>query len=101
VRLVRTAGSPLFRLFCDLRHGEPLALANGVIWFMEREDAFIVCEIRRAVDDEQTFEFEIADGQAPRTRRFESAGELITNYLVEQSRLLAAGWRPRSVSTLE
>lgn len=87
--------------FRGLDRGERLALLSRVIWFMEREDALIVCEIRRAVDNEDTFEFEIADAQGPKTQRFESASELITKYLGEQSRLLAAGWRPRNVSTLE
>jgi hypothetical protein len=78
-----------------------LARQDLVIWFFERDSELIVCEIRRAADDEETFEFEVADADGPKTQRFESARELITTYLGEQSRLMAQGWRPRSVSTIE
>ena len=67
-----------------------------VIWFFERESDLIVCEVRRAVDDEQKFEFEIADSSGPKTLRFDSPRELITKYLDEQTRLMAQGWRPRA-----
>ena len=72
-----------------------------VIWFMEREDALIVCEIRRAADNEEAFEFEIADGESPKTQRFDSASELIAKYLDEQSRLMAQGYRPRTLTAEE
>jgi hypothetical protein len=72
-----------------------------MIWFFERESSLIVCEIRRAADDEDKFEFEIADAEGPTTQRFESPKELISTYLHEQSRLLAEGWRPRNAASLE
>jgi hypothetical protein len=72
-----------------------------MIWFFERESNFIVCEIRRAADDDSTFEFEVADAEGPTTHRFESPTELIAKYLYEQSRLLAQGWRPRNADILE
>jgi hypothetical protein len=72
-----------------------------VIWLFEREDELIVCEIRRAADDEETFEFEVADSKGPTTLRFDSPSDLIKKYLYEQSKLMAQGWRPRSVSTLD
>ena len=72
-----------------------------MIWFFERESSLIVCEIRRAADDDDTFEFEMADAEGPTTRRFDSPKDLIATYLDEQSRLLAQGWRPRNASTLE
>jgi hypothetical protein len=68
----------------------------GVIWFFEKESDLVICEIRRAADDEEKFEFEVADSAGPKTQRFDSAGELITTYLDEQSRLMSQGWRPRS-----
>jgi hypothetical protein len=67
-----------------------------MIWFFERDSSLVVCEIRRAADDEATFEFEIADAEGPTTRRFESPSELISTYLTEQSRLITEGWRPRA-----
>ena len=67
----------------------------GVIWFYEKQDALLVCEIRKA-EDERTYEFEIADSQGPKTQRFESPKDLIAAYLDEESRLRAAGWRPRA-----
>lgn len=72
---------------------------RGVIWFLEKEDDLLVCEIRK-VDDETTYEFEIADSQGPTTHRFDSPGDLIAKYLDEQSRLMAEGWRP-SAGNLE
>jgi hypothetical protein len=72
-----------------------------MIWFFERESHLIVCEIRRAADDDEKFEFEMADAAGPTTLRFESPTELISKYLHEQSRLMAEGWRPRNVSALD
>jgi hypothetical protein len=72
-----------------------------VIWFLERESDLIVCEIRRAADDDDQFEFEIADAEGPTTHRFASPTDLIAKYLNEQTRLMGQGWRPRNVSTLE
>jgi hypothetical protein len=67
-----------------------------VVWFFEKDAALLVCEIRRAADDESRYEFEIADAEGPRTQRFDSPSELIANYLSEQSRLIKEGWRPRA-----
>jgi len=67
-----------------------------VIWFFEKESDLIVCEVRRAADDEEKFEFEIAAPSGSTTLRLDSPGELITTYLGEQSRLIAQGWRPRA-----
>jgi hypothetical protein len=72
-----------------------------MIWFLERESDLIVCEIRRAADDQAKFEFEMADAEGPTTLRFETASDLIRKYLYEQSKLFANGWRPRSISTIE
>lgn len=72
-----------------------------MIWFLERDSDLIVCEIRRAADDEEKFEFEMADSEGPTTLRFDTPADLIRKYLYEQSKLLANGWRPRSVSSIE
>ena len=72
-----------------------------MIWFFERESELIVCEIRRAADNDETFEFEVADAAGPKTQRFDSARELIATYLGEQSRLMAQGWRPRNAATID
>ena len=69
---------------------------TGVIWFLEKQDNLLVCEIRRAEDDESVYEFEMADATGPKTLRFESATELIAKYLAEHERLAAEGWRPRA-----
>src|SRR4051812_18757109 len=91
---VRTRAPPhcgVLRLIPRIGAGRGLAQPHGMIWFFERETDLIVCEIRRAADDDDKFEFEIADAAGPTTRRFESPRELITNYLGEQARLIAAG----------
>jgi hypothetical protein len=76
--------------------GERLAVLADVIWFFERDTDLLVCEIRRAADDESRYEFEIADAAGPKTQRFDSPTELITKYLSEQTRLIKEGWRPRA-----
>jgi hypothetical protein len=86
--------------FPDIAGGRGLARTTGVTWFFERNSEMIVCEIRRAADNDGAFEFEIAGTAGPRTARFESPRELIATYLREQSRLLAEGWLPRNVATL-
>ena len=65
-----------------------------MVWFLEKQDNVLVCEIRK-LDDESAYEFEIADAQGPTTHRFASPTDLIAKYLKEQSRLMAEGWRPR------
>ena len=64
-----------------------------MVWFLEKQDDLLVCEIRKA-EDETTYEFEIADAQGPTTHRFDSPKDLIAKYLNEQARLIAEGWRP-------
>ena len=66
-----------------------------MVWFLEKQDDLLVCEIRKA-DDESIYEFEIADAQGPTTHRFDSPTDLIAKYLTEQARLMAEGWRPRA-----
>lgn len=74
-----------------------------MIWFLEKQDDLLVCEIRRVDDNAEVYEFEIADATGPRTMRFTSPKELIARYLAEHSRLMAQGWRPRAgnVTALE
>jgi hypothetical protein len=66
---------------------------RGMVWFLEKQDSLVVCEIRRT-DDDSAFEFEIADAKGPTTHRFVSPTDLIATYLNEQSRLIADGWLP-------
>ena len=66
-----------------------------MIWFMERETELMICEIRRA-EEGPLYEFELAPPIGPtHTQRYESAGQLIDEYLRAQTRLKAQGWRPR------
>lgn len=73
-----------------------------MVWFLEKQNDLLVCEIRKT-DDETTYEFEIADAQGPTTHRFDSPTALIDKYLTEQRRLMSEGWRPRAgnVESLE
>ena len=66
-----------------------------MIWFYEKQDDLLVCEVRKTQDD-SAYEFEIAYSQGPDTRRFDSPSDLIAGYLTELSRLKAAGWHPRA-----
>ena len=44
--------------------GVPFAAEPAVIWFLEKRDGLLVCEIRRATGA-QGYEFEIADAERP------------------------------------
>lgn len=67
-----------------------------MVWFLEKNTELLVCEIRRAADDQNRYEFEVADAEGPRTLQFDSPRDLIANYLTEQARLIKDGWRPRA-----
>lgn len=82
-------------VFSRKRRGRALAPDLDVVWFLEKQNDLLVCEIRKT-DDETTYEFEIADSHGPTTLRFESPTALIAKYLTEQRRLMAEGWRPRA-----
>jgi hypothetical protein len=69
-----------------------------VIWFLEKKDDLLVCEIRRA-KGAHGYEFEIADAGGPRTIHCDSPRDLIAKYLAEHSRLMRDGWRPRAGNT--
>jgi hypothetical protein len=69
-----------------------------VIWFLEKKDDLLVCEIRRAAGT-HGYEFEIADATGPRMIRCDSSKELIAKYLAEHTRLMRDGWRPRAGNT--
>ena len=77
------------------RTGSAFADDLIVIWFLEKKDDLLVCEIRRAADA-SGYEFEIADATGPKTIRCHTPQELIAKYLHEHSRLMRAGWRPRA-----
>jgi hypothetical protein len=91
------------RPFSARPYGAPLAVPVPVIWFLEKREELIVCEIRHSEGNEAVYEFEIADAKGPTTLRFDSPRELIANYLHKHSRLMAEGWRPRAgnVTALE
>jgi hypothetical protein len=75
--------------------GLPLAAQGPVIWFLEKKNDLLVCEIRRAAGSEG-YEFEIADAEGPTTIHCQTPTELIAKYLGEHSRLMREGWRPRA-----
>lgn len=67
-----------------------------MIWFLEKDTDLAICEIRQT-PDHAAYEFEVATPAGPpQVRRFESPKDLITSYLVETSKLRAAGWHPRA-----
>ena len=66
-----------------------------MIWFLEKKDEVMVCEIRRAAG-RAGYEFEIADAAGPNTIHCASSTDLIARYLLVHSRLMRAGWRPRA-----
>jgi len=67
-----------------------------VVWFFEKDSNLLICEIRRAANEHDGYEFEIADATGPKTQRFDSPADLIANYLTAQARLIKDGWRPRA-----
>jgi hypothetical protein len=68
----------------------------AMIWFLERQEHLLVCEIRRSTGSQAGYEFEIADETGPTTIHCDSPKELIARYLTEHSRLVREGWRPRA-----
>ena len=66
-----------------------------MLWFLEKKDDLLVCEIRRAAGT-AGYEFEIADAAGPKTIHCQTPKELIAKYLDEHSRLMRDGWRPRA-----
>ena len=67
-----------------------------MVWFYERENEMLVCEIRHD-EGSSSYEFEIAGPNGPtKTQRFSSPTDLIDAYLKDQRQLLADGWRPRA-----
>jgi hypothetical protein len=74
-----------------------------MIWFLEKQDHLLVCEIRRSTGSETGYDFEIAGATGPTTMHCDSPTELIKKYLTEHSRLMRDGWRPRAgnVTALE
>jgi hypothetical protein len=77
--------------------GEPgNNLEARMVWFLERGESRLVCEIRR-IDNSDTYEFELGpEGQPAETVQFASPSQLIDAYLRRQSALQADGWRPRA-----
>lgn len=67
-----------------------------MIWFLEKQNDLLVCEIRHAAGADGIYEFEIADARGPTTLRFDSPAALIAKYLEQHAQLMAAGWRPRA-----
>jgi len=66
-----------------------------VIWFLEKQNDLLVCEIRRSAGS-SGYEFEIADSKGPTTMHCQTPTELIAKYLHAHSRLMRNGWRPRA-----
>jgi hypothetical protein len=67
-----------------------------MIWFLERNTDLLICEIRHSSDG-PTYEFEVAPSEGPpETHRFNSASDLLNEYLRKQSALQAQGWRPKA-----
>jgi hypothetical protein len=95
-RTRRTQDLAFVVYFWQVAVGERLAQALDVVWFFEKDSDLLICEIRRAADEQLGYEFEIAEATGPKTQRFDSASDLIANYLTEQARLIKAGWRPRA-----
>lgn len=86
---------------------QPASLARSlrqfcnVIWFFEREQDLVVCEVRKT-EDETAYEFEVAPSNAPpAVQHFDSPHDLIEAYLKEQKRLLAEGWHPTTALDAE
>lgn len=90
--------------FCTVARGAAggSAFADNalVIWFLEKKDDLLVCEIRR-VPGTAGYEFEVADPAGPKTIRCASPKELIARYLDAHSRLMRDGWRPRAGNIAE
>lgn len=66
-----------------------------MVWFLERGDSQMACELRRS-DRSRNFEFEVqGDDGHLETLACESPTDLIEAYLQRHAQLSAQGWRAR------
>lgn len=70
-----------------------------MVWFLEKNDEVLACEVRRTPDGSYEYEVTASTGQT-RVQRFEHPTPFIEGYLKEQQELRSQGWRPRLVATL-
>jgi hypothetical protein len=88
-------GQREFRGISQMSRGNRIARPVRMVWFLEREQDRVVCEIRRS-ELVAAWEFQIAPAnEPPRTYHFESPTKLIETYLRQQMLLRAQGWRPK------
>ncbi|MBI2221320.1 MAG: hypothetical protein HYU53_08935 [Acidobacteria bacterium] len=65
-----------------------------MVWFLERNDDVMACEVRKAPDGTFVYEVTVSGGQT-RVRRFDRPTPFIDGYLQEQQDFRRQGWRPR------
>lgn len=65
-----------------------------MVWFLERNNDVMACEVRRAMDGAYEYEVTASNGQT-RVQRFEHPTPFLNEYLKEQQELRRQGWRPR------
>jgi hypothetical protein len=67
-----------------------------MLWFLERDNQLMACEVRRAPDGAWEYEVTAPAGET-RTERFDSPTPLLDGYLRNQQELMREGWRPRGI----
>ena len=66
-----------------------------MIWFLERGNSRLACELRRS-EQSNLYEFEVHGGEGQNEMlACESPTELIEKYLRRHAQLQAEGWRPQ------
>ena len=69
-----------------------------MVWFLERDNDVIACEVRKSMDGVYEYEVTGSNGQT-RVQRYENPTPFLDAYLEEQQELLRQGWRPRLIAT--
>lgn len=66
-----------------------------MVWFLERGDCRLACELRRS-EQSNRYEFALQGPEGPKeTVACDSPTEMIETFLRRHAQLQADGWRPR------
>ena len=65
-----------------------------MVWFLEKNNEVLACEVRRGLDGAYEYEVTASSGET-RVQRFDHPTPLLDEYLKEQQELRRQGWRPR------
>ena len=87
----------MFRRFSSLTNGIGFALYPNMVWFFERDDEVVACEVRR---EPEGFEVAYQQGSQRRSRVVQAPEELFAELENAAAALVRDGWIPCDVDLL-